>query len=361
MASIDALIALDRVGDSSLQPGIMAALDRLALRALSREQLLAALRAYDLCFIRMGRPQGTTLASLRSKFDALYPSTDTFLNRELCRILTYLDAPSVIPKSMALLQQATTQEDQLFYVFILRTLKDGWTIGQRKAYFSWLNHAEQNYHGGASFKNFIKHIREDAEQTLTPEERQQLQEILKGSQSMAFVKVPAPRQFVQNWQMQDLLPDLQKANHGRSFARGKGAYEAVQCGQCHKFKGEGDGSIGPDLTGVGNRYTAEYILESIILPSKVVSDQYANTQIVTKDHDVVVGRVMSEDSQKLAIRPSPLSEQTVTIPKSQIARRELSKLSPMPEGLVDTLTKDEIYDLIAYLRSAGNPEDQPFK
>jgi hypothetical protein len=51
----------------------------------------------------------------------------------------------------------------------------------------------------------------------------------------------------------------------------------------------------------------------------------------------------------------------VTVPKGDIARRELSKLSPMPEGLVDVLNQDEILDLVAYLRTSANPDDNAFK
>jgi putative heme-binding domain-containing protein len=359
-ASVESLIALSRVGDKSLEPKILQSLGRLQFSSLTRDQLLMALRAYGLCFIRMGPPAGEAIKPLQARFDALYPSSDNIVNRELCRMLTYLDAPSVVPKSMALLAAANTQEDQLFYVFILRTMKDGWSMEQRKQYFSWLNLAEQKYHGGASFMNFLKHIREDAQATLTPAEQQELASIINRRSSVDVVKVTAPRQFVRNWQMPDLLPDLSQTTHGRNFERGRSAFESVQCLACHKFKDAG-GSIGPDLTAVGNRFTAEYVLESILLPSKVISDQYANTQIVTSGHDVIEGRVMKDEGGKLVVRPSPLSDATVTVDKKDIVRTQLSKISPMPEGLVDVLSKEEILDLIAYLRSAGNPDDKAFK
>jgi putative heme-binding domain-containing protein len=358
-ASIESLIALSRVGDKSLQSKVLASLERLQLSNLTREQLLMSLRAYGLCFIRMGCPAAEVIDPLRAKFNALYPSTDSIVNRELCRMLTYLEAPDVVAKSMALLASAQTQEDQLHYAFILRTMKTGWTPELRKQYFSFLNLAEDQYHGGASLKNFIKHMREDAEQTLSDSEKKELATILEHRVTPP-AKAVTIRQFVRNWQMADLLPDLKEVSHGRNFARGKSAFESVQCLACHKFKDEG-GSIGPDLTGVGNRFTAEYILESIILPSKVVSDQYANTQIVTRDHDVIEGRVVKDAGDSLIVRPSPLSEATVTIEKKNIARTQLSKLSPMPEGLVDVLNKDEILDLIAYLRAGGNPNDNAFK
>jgi putative heme-binding domain-containing protein len=359
-ASIEAMIALSRVGDKSLQPRVIAALDRLQLSSLTREQLLMSFRAYGLCFIRMDRPDDAVIRSLQSRFEALYPSTDSAANRELCRMLTYLGSPGVVPKSMALLASASTQEDQLHYAFILRTATTGWTPKMHQQYFSFLNLAEDQYHGGASLKNFIKHVREDAEQSLTDSEKKELASILDHRAASAATKVMIPRQFVRNWQMADLLPELKEVTHGRNFARGKAAFDSVQCAVCHKFKDEG-GSIGPDLTGVGNRFTTEYVLESILLPSKVVADQYANTQIVTKDHDVIEGRVMKDEGDKLIVRPSPLSEATVTVEKKNVARTELSKVSPMPEGLVDVLSKDEILDLIAYLRASGNPDDKAFK
>ena len=359
MASIEALIALSREGDKALAPKIIESLNRLQLSSLTRDQLLAAFRAYGLCFIRMGRPDEATSSSLAAKLDVLYPSSDTMVNRELCRMLTYLEAPSVVEKSMKLLASAQTQEDQLFYVFMIRTVKAGWTPQERQQYFSWLNLAEDQYHGGASFKKFIQHTREDAEQTLSDKEKESLATILNHRASVAVVKVTTPRQFVRNWQMQDILPDLAETNHGRDFAKGKAAFESVQCMACHKFKDDG-GSIGPDLTAVGNRFTADYVLESILLPSKVISDQYANTQIITKDRDVIEGRIVKDEGDHLVIRPSPLSEATVTVAKKDIERTQLSKVSPMPEGLVDVLSKDEILDLIAYLRSGGNPADKAF-
>jgi putative heme-binding domain-containing protein len=361
LASLEALLALSRCGDRSLQPRVLESLARLHLSTLTPQELLIALRTFGLCFTRMGNPDPSEIHSLQTKFDTLFPSTDKFVNRELSRLLAYLDAPGLVDKCMNQLAKAQTQEDQLWYVFILRNRKDGWTPEQRKAWFSWLNLAEEKYHGGASFKNYLKHFRTEAEKTLAPDELKELADVINKKANVDVVKVTAPRQFVRNWQMQDILPDIDDTNHGRSFKRGKAAFEALQCVQCHKFKDEGDGSIGPDLTAVGNRFGADYVLESILQPSKVVSDQYANTQIVTNDGDVVVGRVMQEDADKLIVRPSPLSEATVTVEKNQIKRRELSKLSPMPEGLADLLEKDEILDMIAYLRSGGNPDDKAFK
>jgi putative heme-binding domain-containing protein len=103
------------------------------------------------------------------------------------------------------------------------------------------------------------------------------------------------------------------------------------------------------------------LLESIILPSKIISDQYQAIEVITKHKHVVVGSVQSENEQQLIIRASPLSSETETVPKSEIAIRRPSKLSIMPQGLIDVLSEDEVLDLLAYIRSAGNPKDKCFQ
>ena len=159
--------------------------------------------------------------------------------------------------------------------------------------------------------------------------------------------------------MQDLLPKLDRVRYGRSFESGKAAFAAVSCIKCHRFV-SGGGASGPDITGVGMRFQPADLLEAIILPSKVISDQYQNTEIVTRKKEVIVGTIQEENDKELVIRPSPLAD-TETVAKADIAIRRPSKISPMPQGLLDVLTEDEIFDLLAYVRSAGDPDDRAFK
>ena len=98
----------------------------------------------------------------------------------------------------------------------------------------------------------------------------------------------------------------------------------------------------------------------MLLPSKVISDQYASTTFVLKAHNVIEGRIEKEDDKTIVVRPSPLSTDTVIIEKKDLRTRALSRLSPMPEGLLDVLEKDEILDLLAYIRSGGNQQDEAF-
>lgn len=358
-ASIYALIALARSGDKSLAPRIVERLNALPWKSLSADQTNAALRAYGLTFIRMGEPQPEVAQSVVSTLRPLWPNADETVNRELFNVLVYLKAPGVVPLGMEKLATSQTQQDQMFYAFVLRNVKDGWTKDERIAYFSWINLAEKTYRGGSSFKKFCQQIRNDSVAKLTEAEKAELKKAIEGSQQVDVVKLETTRQFVHNWQLDDLLPVLDQVEKGRSFEKGKAAFEAAQCAKCHRFNGEG-GSTGPDITGVGARFNPQYIAESLILPSKVVSDQYMTTTIVTDGGDVLTGRIINEDDRKVSIRTNPFAEALTEIAKENIEERTLSPLSEMPQGLINTLTKEEVLDLIAYLRSAGNPNDAAF-
>src|SRR6266487_1484496 len=76
--------------------------------------------------------------------------------------------------------------------------------------------------------------------------------------------------------------------------------------------------------------------------------------------DDVTGRVIEEDSRKIVVVTDPLKQTQREIRKSEIQERRPSRLSPMPEGLVSILTKEEILDLLAYIESGGKPTAAEF-
>jgi len=359
-ATISLMIALARAGDESLQSRILTRLTALPYRQLTEEQTLDALRAYGLAYIRLGGRNAEVDDKVVGTLDPLFPAGSELVNRELVQLLVYLEAPHVVERSLKLLEQAQTQQDQMHYVFVLRNVASGWTHEQREAYFSWMNLAETKYRGGASFQNFVQQIRKDASDKLSDAEKVALKDVLEGRASVEVVKLETTRQFVHNWQMEDLLPILDKVSAGRSFEKGRQAYAAAQCAKCHRFAGEG-GDTGPDITGVGSRFDARYLLESLILPSKVVSDQYMNIVIETDAGKVVTGRVISEDDEKVVVRTDPFARELTTVPRKSIEFRQPSTVSEMPQGLINVLTQEEVLDLIAYLRSGGNSSDRAFQ
>ncbi len=359
-AVIQAMLALARSNDEDLQDQVLAKLDALPFKRLTVEQTLDALRAYDLAFIRLGGASPKAAAKVVAKLNDFYPHPNDLVNRELCRLLVYVEAPGVVERTMQQLHAARTQQDQMFFAFVLRNLRSGWSLPQRKAYFSWLTLAELKYRGGASFTRFIQQIRQDAAAKLSPEDRAALKDVIEGRQNVEVVKLETTRQFIHNWQMEDVQPRLDEVQSGRSFEKGRQAYFAAQCNKCHRFKGEG-GDTGPDITGVGNRFKPDYLLEALILPSKVVSDQYRNTIIQTGDGDLLTGRVIDENDQRVMIRTDPFARELTEVAKDNIDARQFSTVSEMPKGLINVLTPEEILDLIAYMRSGGDENDPAFK
>ena len=160
--------------------------------------------------------------------------------------------------------------------------------------------------------------------------------------------------------MDDLEPELDALDSGRSFSSGKSAYQAVGCAQCHRFAGDG-GTVGPDLTGISRRAKKREVLESILEPSKVVDDEYASFIFATDSGKIVTGRVEREDGDELVIRTGPGNDDVVRLAKSDVAERRKSPVSNMPAGIVNVLEKNQILDLLAYLLSEGNADAPAFK
>jgi putative heme-binding domain-containing protein len=226
----------------------------------------------------------------------------------------------------------------------------------------WFTDAGRDFSDGASFSNFLVKIRRTAMANVPPQELAALQPVLDSwiEPAPKLKKPKKDRTFVKNWQMSDLIGDLDKLSKGRNFAQGQDAMYGTLCLMCHRIGDEG-GSVGPDLTAVASRYSPQVILEAMIEPSKVISEQYANTDITLKNGDFFTGRIVSDTDDKIILRPSMLSPDTKEINKSDIKSKEVSKLSPMMPGLLNNLTKEEILDLLAFFEAAGKPEGAAFK
>ncbi|MFO0818049.1 MAG: c-type cytochrome [Pirellulales bacterium] len=377
-AALTALLALVRVAPAPTQPAIVDALAALSAARLNEAQLLEKLRVIEVSIARQGAPTGETAKRLIADIDGLYPATSESLNRELCQILLAVDAPKAVERTIGLLKKAKTQEEQITYVMALRQIKSGWNVDLRRTYLTWWNQGRSNEHpaealkwfkdaginfnNGASFANFLAKAHEEAKFTMSPDEILALNDVLT-AYTAAQVRKPAPplstRKLVQEWTTPDLQSLLPQVSKGRNFARGRDVFYEAQCSACHRYGDQG-GAIGPDLTAVSTRFKRQDLLESITEPSKVLSEQYMNTAIETKGGQVIIGRVVEETPQKVVVRPNPLEDKTVTIEKSEIESRSPSKLSPMPVGLLNTFSKEDFLDLLAYMESLGDSRHPNF-
>jgi putative heme-binding domain-containing protein len=170
----------------------------------------------------------------------------------------------------------------------------------------------------------------------------------------------APRSHVREWTVDELADKVSGKTNGFNFERGKQMFAVAQCYKCHRFGGQG-GIQGPDITGVGGRFNVKDLLSAIIEPNKEISDQYQSTQFLTDDGRVVIGRVANLNGNNLMILTNMLDPGNFTnVDRNDIVETKPSPVSLMPSGLVNTLTEDEILDLMAYLRSGGNPKSELF-
>ncbi len=361
VALTDALLGLARVGDKVLEPRLLEALGRVDWAKLTPPQKIDYLRAYQLTFLRMGPPDAAGKERVGKRLDAFYPGRNREVNVELCKLIAYLEVHGGIAKTLALMQKAPTQEEQIEYALALRTVKTGWTKKQHEEYFNWF-HKAAGYRGGHSFHGFLRNIRTDAVKSLAPEARAELKDVL--------AKEPRPvdpkftfkqRPFVKKWTVEELVPVVEKGLKGRDFNRGHNLFGEAKCFACHRFNNEGGGT-GPDLTIVSGRFGARDLLDSIIEPSKVVSDQYAAIVVTLGDGRLVTGRIVNLAGDGITINTDMLDpNKLVTVRRSEIDSIAPSKISMMPEGLIDTLTRDEILDLVAYLYSRGDRNHKMFR
>ncbi len=132
-------------------------------------------------------------------------------------------------------------------------------------------------------------------------------------------------------------------------AEGQPVFEKL-CAACHRF-GDLGTDVGPDLTTLNSRFKKKDILESILWPSKIISDQYEAFLIETTGGDIITGAVVMEDDRRIVLRTAQDPDRPVQVAKSQIKTQQKSTVSLMPEELLTGLSHPEINALIAFLQA----------
>lgn len=361
-ASIAALLALAHHGRAEDQPELLNALGQLPLSTLDREDLLDALRVWELSFIRQGHPSESDRAQVLSQLSPLYPQASGYVNRELCSILIYLKAPDVVPRTVELIRTAIGQEDVIYYAQRLARVSEGWTNETREAFFDSLQAARQ-FKGGKLLSTSLQHIHEDAIATLTDAEKDHLKlrlEMLATAVEGSSGDESPSASFVKQWTWDELVAELPRARHGRSWEKGRTALAKAQCVKCHRVSEQGS-STGPDLTHVGRRFDERALLESIVQPSKVIDEKYRLSSYLLDSGNLVTGRPIGVSATVITVQPDSMSSETVALKRAEIEQTTPSGLSPMPSGLMNVLTLEEILDVIAYLRSGGDPKAAAFQ
>ncbi len=339
---------------------MLAALERLDWQNLSTSQRIELLRVYTLTFLRIGPPTAAERSKLIARLDPHFPGRSYPVNSELAQVMVYLQSPTAAEKIVELLKNAPTQEQQIDFAKTLRHLRVGWTAPLREEYFEWFVRAG-NFRGGASFRLFVENIKNDAVAMLSEPERGALAELINTKPESTGPVAAEARPLVKNWKLDDLVPLVETRLTGRDFERGQKMFAAAKCFACHRFDNQG-GAIGPDLTALSGRFSPREILESIVDPSRVISDQYQAVEVITLDGRVVTGRIVNLAGDSISINTNMLDPfAQVRIDRKQIEEITPSRTSMMPAGLLDTLSEEEILDLMAYLLSRGDPDHEMFQ
>lgn len=354
---------------------------------LTRDQKLNYLRALSLLCIRLGTPADDATPAFLTQLDSAFPSSDRDIDRELCQVLVFLNSPSVVEKTVALMQQEPYREDvdmgelltrnagygrainamianqpdknQVWYAFCLRVAKTGWTSQSRADYFRWFAKAQQ-WSGGNSFRKFLQNIENEAYAGTTENERVML-EALGARTPFKAPELPKPTGPGKSWTLEEVRGIAKEGLKGRDFANGQKMFAATRCILCHRFAGDG-GATGPDLTQLAGRFNVDALTEAIIDPSKVISDQYKASSVLTDSGKVVNGRVVSENEEQISVLTDPEdSTKIVDIRKDEIEEIVPSKTSIMPADLLKPLNQEEVLDLLAYLLSRGDEKHPMFR
>lgn len=374
---VEALLALARVTgvcpqhrsddgpavDTAMRDKLLNAVASINAQNLDATSQLTLQRTTQIILNRFGTPEQPLVDQLIASIDPLYPAESAELNWLLSETLAYLQAPSAAAKTMALIESAPAQEEQMQYARSVRMLKAGWTKELQHAYFEWFLKAA-NYKGGASFDTFIKFIRDDAVASLSDEDKTLLAELL--------AKKPEKKSALENlgavfagrtetkWTLDELSAAAKSGLTKRNFATGQTMFAAAGCFACHRFNNQG-GMTGPDLTSAGRRYSPHDLLDQVLNPSKVINEQFSAITVLTEEGKSYTGVVVNLSGDNMTINTDLTNPNArVNIDRKKVEELIVSKTSPMPVGLLNRMTEAEVLDLVAYVISSGNADHEFF-
>jgi putative heme-binding domain-containing protein len=256
------------------------------------------------------------------------------------------------------------QEDQLTSLLGLRSMSSGWSLEHRRRQFETLAAARRMV-GGEGLPSLVTTLDAESRATLSEQEQGQLSDLLNAAeiertQLSSLVQetvLSAPRPVVRVWDLDSLAEIANTAQVAGNRELGRQVFHDAQCDRCHRIGSQG-AAQGPDLTFVGRRFGTRDLLESILKPSQSVAENYQLESVIMDDGTVHVGRIVIEGdyrSETLVLQTDAMRLDSILhIDKRRIEVHQPIAKSPMPEGLLDTFTDNQIRDLLAYLQNPGN-------
>ena len=268
------------------------------------------------------------------------------LNRELARALAASGEPAAIPKILGAIPKGDRNRPlQIHYVDCLRSIKDGWTAGQKEALLAWFQTAAE-WRGQASLRGALATMFEAALRTIFTRQESRLARarIPKLNAATGAAAGLTPEEILEFQLSEAATETAAPPDQGKEIF-------AKRCAACHRF-GEVGNLFGPELTGIESRLDKAAILEAILYPSRDVDERYRTLVVETADGHEIDAMVVREDDKVLLVKttaePHPIS-----ILKTQVRARRDSDKSIMPEGLLDGYDQNGIASLLAFLQAAA--------
>lgn len=171
------------------------------------------------------------------------------------------------------------------------------------------------------------------------------------SQVASMLAASQPK-IVQEWKLSD-FENIQPKTDEASIMRGMQAFQKARCNQCHVVAGHGI-KLGPDLTDVAKRFQNQKLLQQIIEPSAEINPKYLTRQFVLENGKIITGVVIEETPAEFKVATNLLIPNAFErVKRSQIEDDIPSRISSMPAGMVNVLTRNEIVDLLSFLQAGG--------
>ncbi len=168
------------------------------------------------------------------------------------------------------------------------------------------------------------------------------------------------RRFVKMWELGDFAGAFDEPLHGRNFERGREMFEVASCNTCHNIKGEGE-NVGADLSKAADQYDSEGLLRQILEPSVTIKDEHRLFFIELEGDLVYNGLIVEQDEDSILVAEELQEpDKTVLLDRGKIMEMRPLEISPMPTGLLVTLNREEIIDLLAYIAARGDREHPSF-
>ncbi|MCW0219289.1 MAG: hypothetical protein OJI67_13265 [Prosthecobacter sp.] len=183
---------------------------------------------------------------------------------------------------------------------------------------------------------------------------------IKGPLEEALRTAGGVKQMNQSLTPEQMAALMAKVKDQGNAVRGEAIYRRQQmlCQTCHAI-GDAGGVLGPNLVSIGGSAPVDYLIESLLEPSKKIKEGYHMIIIGTKDGQVISGGLVQDGSDEVVIRDP--ANQLQKVPKAQIASRQMSPASMMPPGLTASLREDEFVDLVRFLSELGREGDYKIK